>query len=118
MRKFFKSLTYAISGLDFFFRNERNGRIQLFAFVVLLIFSVVFRISQIEWLVVLALSALVFCLEIVNSAIEQLSDVVSPDYNKQIKTVKDLSAAAVSVAALFSLIVAGLIFIPKILSFW
>jgi len=57
----------------------------------------------------------VFSMEIINSAIEQLADFVSPDYHEAIKKVKDLSAAAVLISALVSVIIACIIFIPKII---
>jgi diacylglycerol kinase len=60
-------------------------------------------------------TGVVFLTELLNSALETLSDHVEPQWNEVIEKVKDYSAAAVLVAAIISVIVGGFIFIPKIL---
>ncbi|OQY01121.1 MAG: diacylglycerol kinase [Bacteroidetes bacterium 4572_117] len=113
-----KSFKYALNGLRILIRDEHNSRIHLFAAVGAIILAVVLDISNTEWLAIVIVVAMVFSLEIINSAIESLADFVSPHYNKIIKKVKDLSAAAVFVSALTSIVVAVIIFVPKILKLW
>ena len=67
-----------------------------------------------EWLIILATSALVFSLELVNTSIELLSDRITKEHDAEIGRVKDISAGAVLVAAVFALIAGVLIFVPKI----
>ena len=52
----------------------------------------------------------------INTALEKLSDLVEPNYNVVIKAVKDISAAAVLWSAIISLVIGGIIFIPRIIS--
>lgn len=92
---------------------EHNARIHALAAVLVLILSWVLKISALEWLAVIGAIAMVFIAELVNSSIEKLADVISTEPNKNIGTVKDMAAAAVLVAAIFAVIVFGVIFFPK-----
>jgi diacylglycerol kinase len=75
------------------------------------------KISNTEWLIVLAFIALVISLEMVNSCIESMCDFIQLDYHIEIKHIKDGSAAAVLVVSIFSLIAALIIFLPKIINY-
>ncbi len=99
------------------FKEEHNSRIHLFASLCAIIAGFVFKISPIEWIAVFIVIALVFTLEIINSAIENIADFISPQKHLLIKKIKDLGAASVLVGALTALIVGCIIFIPKILEF-
>lgn len=109
-----KSFKYAFNGLKLFFINEHNGRIHLFAAIVAIALSFCLRLSAYEWIAVLLVIAMVIIAEIINSAIEKLADVVSPEYHPKIKTVKDLAAAGVLVAAFLAVAVGLIIFLPKL----
>ena len=69
-----------------------------------------------EWIAVTIVIGAVLAAEAVNSSIEALADLVSPEYNEAIKRTKDLAAGAVLILAVMSVIVGLLIFVPKILS--
>ena len=114
IKKRLKSFKYALNGLKILITNEHNSRIHIMAMIFAIILGFVFEISNMEWVAVVIVSGLVFSIEIINSAIEYLADFVSPNYNEIIKKVKDLSAAAVLVCALMSVVVAFIIFVPKI----
>ena len=113
-RKRLQSFRYAFNGLWILFKYEHNSRIYLACTVAVVVLGFLLHISTAEWLTLLLLIAMVFILEIINSAIEHLADFVSPAYSEKIKTVKDLAAAAVLVAAMAAIITGILIFIPKI----
>ncbi len=72
--------------------------------------SFYFKISMVEWCIVLLCCALVIVSEMINTAIEYLCDFVQPQYHEMIRRIKDLSAAFVLVAAVFSAIIAIIIF--------
>lgn len=109
-----KSFKYAFNGLRLLVVGEHNARIHFFAAVIAIGLSTYLKISLLEWVSVLCVIAGVFMAELFNSAIEKLADVVSPEVNPKIKVIKDLAAAAVLIAAILALAVAGIIFIPKI----
>lgn len=69
-------------------------------------------------MIVLLCIGAVFALEIINSAIENLADLVCQEKNEYVKKAKDLAAAAVLTAAFVSVIIALIIFIPKIMMLW
>ena len=71
-------------------------------------------ISLMEWVVLVIVIGAVFASELFNSALENLADHLSPGKSDSIKKVKDLAAAAVLVCAMVSVVVACLIFLPKI----
>ncbi len=116
LRSRIKSFGYAFNGLKTVAVQEHNFRVHLLAAVVAITAGFYFNIDKYEWIAVIIMVALVLCLEMVNASVEKLSDVVSPQKNKKIKAIKDITAAAVLVAAIASLFVAALIFIPKIVS--
>lgn len=111
-----KSFKYAFNGLRVLIIEEHNARIHLMATILVLIAGVFFKISVIEWGMIAFSIGFVFSMEAINSAIENLSDFVSPNKQKLIKKVKDLSAAAVLISAITSLIIGCLVFIPKIIN--
>lgn len=116
--KFIQSLQFAIAGIIAFFRHETNGQIQLIAAITAVILGWIFKIDAMEWLVVLLCTIAVLTLEMVNTAIEKLCDVVHPGYHPQIKIIKDIAAGAVLLAAIGSLAAGAVVFLPKIISFF
>ena len=77
--------------------------------------GIYFKITKAEWLAISICCGTVLAAELFNSAIEKLCDIISPQLNPKIKFIKDVSAGAVLVLALMSLVVAFLIFSSKIL---
>lgn len=96
-----------------FFLYERNGKIQLAATTVVIALAVGLKVNATEWQTVLLCVALVLCLEMMNTAIETLCNVVQEETHPKIKIVKDVAAGAVLLSCIISVIVAGFIFLPK-----
>lgn len=114
IRKALHSFRYAGSGVFRLFRYENNARIHLLACILVIIAGFWFEISPTEWCLIVISIGLVWSAEAINTAIEKLADVVSPEYHPAIKDVKDLAAAGVLVLAISAACVGGVIFIPKI----
>jgi diacylglycerol kinase len=112
---FIKSAGYAFNGIKQFFKSERNGRIQAVIAVVVILSGILFSISMIEWLIVILFIALVLSMEMLNSALEKLSDKVNPNTDPEIKLIKDMAAGAVLWCAFISAIAGLIIFVPKII---
>lgn len=110
MKLFFRSVFFALSGILQLLRSERNFKIHLLALIVVIFGGLYFHITSIEWSIVLLISALVISLEAINTAIEKLCDLHSTEPNEQIKIIKDIAAAAVLIASIFSLLIAWFIF--------
>lgn len=114
LKKRSKSALYALNGLRVLFLEEHNSRIHIAIVIVVVTAGFLLKISNTEWLVICILIALVFSLEIINSAIENICDYISPQWNGVIKKVKDLAAAAVFVSSVISVICGAIIFLPKL----
>lgn len=104
----------AIRGLKQGFSTERNFRIQFILFLAAVALGIYFNISELEWLSILIISALILSLELFNSAIEKLCDLYSTKHDLQIKWIKDVSAGAVLISCLISIGIGLIIFIPKL----
>lgn len=110
------SFKFAFQGLLSLVKNEHNARIHLLATILAIVLGIVMKISVTEWALLTIVIGLVFISELFNTAIEKLADFVHPEWNDQIKKVKDYAAAAVFISAIIALVAGGLIFIPRILA--
>lgn len=115
MKKSFDAFGYALAGLLQTIKKERNFRIELFIAALAFTAGVYFDITKIEWLVVLINTAVVLSAELFNTAIEKMCDAFCPDFNPQIKIVKDGAAAAVLVCAVAAAVCGTIIFLPYFL---
>ncbi|MDD2412812.1 MAG: diacylglycerol kinase family protein [Bacteroidales bacterium] len=111
-----KSFSFAFNGLKILIKEEHNARIHLFVAIVVVMAGLIFKISVNEWFVVLFAIGFVMVVEIINTAIESIANIISPEKDKRIKKIKDLSAAAVLISALTALVIGSIIFIPKLLN--
>ncbi|MAY83391.1 MAG: diacylglycerol kinase [Flavobacteriales bacterium] len=109
-----KSFNFAFQGLRTLLAEEHNSRIHLLATMIVLIAGFYFDIGQAEWLVLIITIAIVFICEILNTAMENIADFISPDIHPSIKKIKDLAAAAVLISAIMSVVVGLIIFLPKL----
>ncbi|MFW5734218.1 MAG: diacylglycerol kinase [Oceanidesulfovibrio sp.] len=116
MRKLLKSAGYAWAGIRHTVVHERNMRIHGAILVFIILVAVLLGVERIELALILAVSALVLCLELANTAVETLADMVSPGQDSRIRIVKDCMAGAVMLAAIFSVAIGVLILLPRIIS--
>lgn len=114
MKRLMKSFSYAFKGIGATLRSEPNFSIHLSVFVMVVAAGAYFRIPPAEWMLIILCSALVFSLEMVNTAIEKLCDHLHPEKHHSIGAVKDVAAGAVFIAAAASVFIGLMIFVPKI----
>ncbi len=117
IKKVFKSFPHAIRGLSLV-SKERNMRVHIIAVVVVTIAGLFFNISLMEWITVFLCFSLVMSLETVNTVLEDICNKLRDDLGlsyDSTKNARDLAAGAVLISAIFSVNVAILIFLPKIL---
>lgn len=107
-------LEYALNGLKEAFKRERNFRIHLFVTVIVIGFCIYYNLTAIEWMFIIIMIQIVLIAELVNSLMERIIDYIKPDYHIQAKIIKDIAAAVVLIAAIFSIIVGLIVFIPKV----
>ncbi|MCP8616897.1 diacylglycerol kinase family protein [Salirhabdus salicampi] len=108
--------TFALKGLLFVFREERNFKIHVTIALVAIVMSILLPLTLIEWLFICSVIFLVLVAEVLNSALEALVDYIFPEYHPVAGKVKDMSAGAVLLSSIFAFIVGVMIFFPKLLA--
>ena len=112
--KLWRSFGYAWRGIATGMSQQLNLKIHLLGVVVVIVAGWYVHISTTEWCIVVLCFGIVIAAELLNTAIENLVDLVSPEYNVIAGRVKDIAAGAVLIAAIAAAIVAALIFIKYI----
>lgn len=114
-RRLLKSFGYAGKGLAKTWREEQNLQIHTVSGLFAIIMGLIFRISMLEWLSLIIVILLVLLMEIVNSAVERVTDVLKPRIHGYVKEIKDIMAAAVLLSAIGAVLVGLLIFGPHLI---
>jgi diacylglycerol kinase (ATP) len=112
-----KSFLDAFRGVFMMIKTERNFQIELLAFFVNLFLIFYFRLDNTDAALVFIASFAVLSAEIFNTAIEKICDIIQPDFDKRIGFIKDISAGAVVLTAIASVIVGVLVYGKYILRF-
>lgn len=112
-----KSFGYALSGLRYLVSTQHNAWIHLAVTIIVVALGFLLHLNPTEWCLVVVAIGFVFLAEAFNTAIEVLTDLVSPYYHEKAKIVKDVSSGAVLVAALTAAIVGFIVFFPKLLNY-
>lgn len=105
---------YALNGLRIAVLTETQVQRQFIISLLVITVGLLFRFTSSEWIRLIACMGAVIALELVNTAIEVLCNLVHPDHHPTIKHIKDISAAAVLVASLAAAVIGGLLFYPHI----
>ncbi len=105
----------AFSGLVACVKNERSMKIHMAAAALVTAAGIFLKISTAEWLICLVFFAVVSGMEALNTALEAVVDICSPQYHEKAKLAKDAAAAAVLLCAAFAAIAGGVIFLPKLI---
>lgn len=111
----YKSFGYAFAGILTGIRKERNMKIHCLAVLCVVCAGLFFRITVLEWCICLTLFGLILSLELVNTAVEAVVDLVTEEKKPLAKIAKDTAAGAVLIAAIMAAIAGCVIFIPKLL---
>lgn len=114
-RKRVRSFKVAFLGLKEVFVSQINFRIHLIITVFVVVAGVIIELNFTEWAIILLLTGAVLAFETLNTALEFLADLVSPEIHPSVKRVKDISAAAVLIMAATGVAIGLIVFLPKIL---
>lgn len=111
-RQLKKSFWYAWRGLASTYKSEQNFRIQVWVAFFVACLSFYFRVTSREWIIILLVSSLILLLELLNTALEKVVDVLEPKIHHYVSLIKDVMAAAVFLASLTAVIIGLIIFYP------
>jgi len=110
-----KSFYYAFQGIKTAYQNEPNLRIHSVAGTLAICLGILLKLESLEWLILCFTIFWVISLELLNTVLENLVNLVSPDITPYAKIAKDVGAACVLFAAILSVIVGIVLFLPKML---
>ena len=114
-KHFIRSFKFALTGIKTVYREERHMRTHTIAGILTIIAGIIFRLNRWEWLWILLSIFLVLVMEMINTAFENVVDMVTDFHFHSIgKKIKDMAAGAVLLTACFAIIVGMFIFLPKI----
>lgn len=94
--------------------KERNFKIELCFMVLAIVLGCAFSVSVLEWISMIVCFGLVLGGEVINSSIEAVVDLASPDYHELAKKAKDCAAGGILLFSIASFIIGCVIFIPRI----
>ncbi len=118
LRDRLRSFRFAGRGLKDMWANEHNFRVQLFAGLAIVFVGLVLKFVAWEWLAVFLSIGVVLALEVMNTALETFCNYVSPERDDTIGRVKDLSAAAVLLGAMTSVVIALIVVFSALSRLW
>ena len=110
------SFRHAFDGFLYTIRTQPNFRFDLLATVCVILLGIYFSVSPLEWLILVFTVNMVLVAEMLNTSIESMVDLITLEKRTDAKIAKDVSAGMVLVSAILSVIVALVIFLPKILT--
>lgn len=113
-RTLMESFAYAISGIIYSFRTQRNLKIHFFAAFLAMAMSWYFGLTSLEVAVVVLAASSVIIAEMINTAIETTVDMITGKYHPLAKIAKNVAAGAVLVAAMSAVVIGCLIFFDRI----
>lgn len=112
--KFSESIGYALEGIHYAFEHNQNLWIHTLVALLVILASIFFRVNPFEMGILGVMILLVISLEMLNTTIEQMVDLIISEHRKEAKIAKDVSAAMVLLASFGSIIVGILVFAPYI----
>ena len=107
-----KSFGYAFEGIGFMLRTQHNAWLHGLASIAVIALALYCDVSAQDWRWLIVAVTMVWVGEAVNTAVEYVCDVVSPDYNLAVKRAKDIAAGGVLIAAAGAALIGGLTFWP------
>lgn len=110
-----KSVRYTVIGAHKLITTEHSVMVQSSIAVLLVIAGFYFNISREEWMMQILATGLVLAVEGLNTAVEKICDFIHPEYHERIGFIKDIAGGAVLFAAMASIAVGLLIYVPKFL---
>lgn len=113
---FRRSFLFAMQGFRFTLRTERNIKVMLAAGALVIVCGFIVGLDPLSWAIVLLCCACVISAELMNTAIETVVDLVSPEYHPLAGHAKDIAAAAVYVLSVIVAIVGAIVFLNALLA--
>jgi diacylglycerol kinase len=108
------SFVHAWHGIVFAFKTQPNFRFHLVVAILVVVAGWYFEIGNLEWVILAFTIMTVLVAETINTALEQVVDLLTDKYHLNAKNAKDVAAGMVLVAVVFAVIVGLIIFLPHV----
>jgi len=113
-KRLWRSFQHAFRGLFGVIEKEQNFRVHVVAALLVIFLGLYFRIYLWQWCLIVLLIASVMILELLNTTFERLVDMLKPRLHEYVRDIKDMMSAVVLIAAIASVIIALIIFVPYV----
>lgn len=117
IKKILSKFKNSIEGLLISFKEELSLQIEFFVGIVAIILGIIFKISRTNWIELTIVIVLVIAFELINTAAENLLDLISYKYNINVKKIKDIFAASTLLISIGAFVVGCIIFIPIFINY-
>ena len=114
-KRFLNSVKYSIEGLNHAYKNEQSLWLHASGAILAVILGIVLKINFYEWAVIIVAFVVVLAIELLNTAIEAVVDLVTKEFHPLAKIAKDCGSAAAFVSGVASAVICLVIFLPKII---
>jgi diacylglycerol kinase (ATP) len=111
-----RSFKYALRGIGFVLRSEHNAWIHILVALIVSAAGIAVHLSSLEWCCIVISISVVLAAEAFNTALEQLTNLVSPDFHPLAGKTKDIAAGGVLITALGAATVGIIVFLPHVFS--
>ncbi len=118
LRKWIESSNHAIEGILHAAKTQRHIRYHFYAAIIMLMLGFSLGIDWSEFVILITLSVIVLSVEMLNSAVESITDVLFKDYNEQAKWIKDMAAGAVLITAMGAALIGYVILVEPVKKFF
>lgn len=115
LHRLYKSFGYAIEGIRFALKKDQNLRFQFIVGLIVVFFSLVLEVNPFEMGILGIMILLVIVTEMINTTLENMVDLITKEHHEEAKRAKDVASGMVLLAAVGSVVVGILIFLPHIL---
>ena len=112
-KRFLKSFKYSLDGLKYAYKNEQSMLVHLIVTIIAITLGILFKISNFEWIITIFVLSVTASLELLNTAIEAVCDMVTLEYNKLAKVAKDTASASVFFTSMLGAVSGLIIYVPK-----
>ncbi len=113
--RFINSWKYSLDGLKYAYTHEQSLLLHVTLSIVAIIMGLCFKITGIQWILLIIVMSMLMVTELLNTAIEATIDLVTEEYHPMAKVAKDCGSAAALIGSLLATIIAGYVFIPHII---
>ncbi len=115
IKDFGRSLKHAISGLSYALRYEKNFQNEVIVACLVFIAMIYYQVTPSEMVILFLVVMGVLVMELLNTVMERIADILKPRIHPYVKVIKDLMAASVLVSSLLAIIIGLIIFIPHVM---